>query len=214
MSGFSGSPRLLKGVLVGVDKLFPVPSIVVFQYNPDTLTRTITPKSADGGDMAEATRLQGPPEEKISAEIEFDATDALEHAQFPAIPLGVNPALAALESLLYPKAAITIANLALAAAGMLEIIPPEGPLVVFAWGPGRIVPVKILSLTVTEEAFDILLNPIRAKVRLEMKVLTYNDLGITSPGGALYMVHHVAKEVLAAIGSVGNVVASINVTIG
>src|SRR6185436_3922187 len=93
---------------------------------------------------------------------------------------------------------------------MLEVVPVEGPLVVFAWGPGRIVPVKILSLTVTEEAFDILLNPIRAKVRLEMRTLTYNDLGFGSPGGALFMVHHVAKEVLAAIGSVGGAQAGLS----
>jgi hypothetical protein len=38
---FPGSPRLTKGAIVGVDKMNPLASIIVFQYNPDTLTRRL-----------------------------------------------------------------------------------------------------------------------------------------------------------------------------
>jgi len=50
MSAFPGSPRLLKGALVGIDPLVPIPNVVVFQYNPDTMTRRLEPRavSAEG----------------------------------------------------------------------------------------------------------------------------------------------------------------------
>ena len=39
MSNFPGSPRLIKGALIGVDIFNTLASVVVFQYNPDTMTR-------------------------------------------------------------------------------------------------------------------------------------------------------------------------------
>ena len=92
---------------------------------------------------------------------------------------------------------------ALKAAGVIEVIPPEAPLTVFVWGKNRVVPVQVTEFSITEEAFDPALNPIRAKVDLGLTVLTYQDLGIASPGGALFMVHQISKEMMATIGSVG-----------
>jgi hypothetical protein len=103
--------------------------------------------------------------------------------------------------LLYPKAAYVIANEALAAIGAIEILPPEAPLTLFVWGVHRIVPVRITDLTITEESFDPALNPTRAKASLGLRVLNYADLGLASPGGALFMAHHVAKEVMAQVSS-------------
>jgi hypothetical protein len=113
--------------------------------------------------------------------------------------------LAALEMLLYPKSALVIANEVLANVGVIEIIPPEAPLTLFVWGPARVVPVRITGLRITEEAFDTMLNPLRARVELTLTVLTYQDLGMLSVGGALFMAHQVAKEVLATINGVGAV---------
>jgi hypothetical protein len=200
MSTFPGSPRLLKGAIIGLDPLKPLASVVVFQYNPDTLSRRITARSSGGSDNAarsEAFRLTGPPKEEITASIEIDATDHLEQANPLAVASGVHPTLAALEMLLYPQSALTIANTALALAGNLEIIPPEAPLTLFFWGPARVVPVRITSLSITEEAYDTLLNPIRAKVDLTLQVLSYFDLKVTNPGYQLFLAHHIAKEVLA-----------------
>ncbi|HEX6711023.1 MAG TPA: hypothetical protein VF068_11900, partial [Rubrobacter sp.] len=58
------------------------------------------------------------------------------------------------------------------------------------------------------------LNPIRATVTLSMSVLTYQDLGLLSVGGALSMVNQVTKEVMATIGGVGNVSSLGSSTLG
>lgn len=202
MSTFPGSPRLLKGAIIGLDPLKPLASVIVFQYNPDTMTRRVEARSSgggDNGDRSEAFRLTGPPKETITISVEIDATDQLEQADPIAVVSGVHPTLAALEMLLYPKSALTIANTALAQFGSLEIIPPEAPLTLFFWGPARVVPARITSLSITEEAFDTLLNPIRAKVDLSLQVLSYFDLKLTNPGYQLFLAHHIAKEVLANI---------------
>lgn len=202
MSTFPGSPLLLKGAIIGLDPGKPLSSVIVFQYNPDTMTRRVEARSTGGGDnvdRSEAFRLTGPPKETITLSIEIDATDQLEQANPIAVASGVHPTLAALEMLLYPKSALTIANTALAQIGNLEIIPPEAPLTLFFWGPARVLPVRITSLSITEEAFDTLLNPIRVKVDLTLQVLSYFDLKLTNPGYQLFLAHHIAKEVLANV---------------
>lgn len=200
MSTFPGSPRLLKGAIIGLDPLKPLASVIVFQYNPDSLTRRLDARSTGGGDnndRSEAFRLNGPPRESYTISAEIDATDQLEHGNPLAAASGIHPQLAALEMLLYPKSALTIANTVLANVGDLEIIPPEAPLTLFFWGPARVLPVRITGFSVTEEAFDQLLNPIRAKVDLTLNVLSYFDLKFGTPGYNLFLAHHVAKEVLA-----------------
>ncbi|MEI2579940.1 hypothetical protein [Scytonema sp. PRP1] len=206
MTSFPGSPRLLKGAIIGVDVFNPVASTIIFQYNPDMMTRTITARTMGGenADRGEALRLKGPPQESIQVDVEIDAADQLEQAKFPASSMGVYPTLAALEMLLYPKSAKVIADEVLLNLGVIEVIPPEAPLTLFIWGAKRILPVRLTQFTITEEAFDPDLNPIRAKVSLDLQVLSYHDLGLLSFGGALFMVHQITKEVMATINGVGN----------
>lgn len=206
-NSFPGSPRLLKGAIIGYDIANPLASVVVFQYNPDTLTRRLEPRTMGGteGDKAEALRLTGPPKETITVSIEVDAADQLEVADPLAIASGVTPPLAALEMLLYPKSATVIANAILAQIGNIEIIPPEAPMTLFVWGPARVLPVRITSFSITEEAFDTALNPIRAKVDLTMYVLSYSDLKTTHPGYNLFMAHQIAKEVLATTNTANSI---------
>jgi hypothetical protein len=200
MTSFPGSPRLVKGAIVGVDAMNPLASVVVFQYNPDTMTRRLEARSTGGGDTSdrsEAFRLTGPPKETITLNIEVDATDQLEQANPLALITGISPTLSALEMLLYPKSATVIANSTLAGFGYIEIIPPEAPLTLFVWGATRVLPVRVTGFSITEEAYDPLLNPIRAKVDLTLTVLSYMDLKLTNPGFSLFMVHQIAKEVMA-----------------
>ena len=199
---FPGSPRLLKGAIIGLDPANPLASVVIFQYNPDTLTRTVQARAAGGGgdgSQSEALRLKGPPEETIALEVEVDAADQMERGDAITGQFGVAPSLASLEMLLYPKSALVIANEVLAALGIIEVIPPEAPLTLFVWGLKRVVPVRLTQLSITEEAFDPALNPIRAKVNLSLRVLTYDDLGLLSIGGGLFLAHQVIKEVMATI---------------
>lgn len=195
MTTFPNSPRLTRGALIGIDIFNPLASIIVFQYNPDTMTRRLqarTTGSQDGGDKTEALRLAGPPQETISVNVEFDAAD-----QQPDGTPTVYPALSALEMLLYPKSAVVIANTTLALLGNTEIIAPQAPLTIFVWGPQRVLPVRLTELSITEQDFDAQLNPIRAKVDLNLQVLSYNDLQINNPGYFLFLAHQIAKETLA-----------------
>lgn len=206
MTTFPGSPRLLKGALVGIDVFNPLASVIVFQYNPETLTRTLEAQTAgaEGGERSEALRLKGAPVETIKLDVEIDATDQLEKANETATSMGIHPQLAALEMLIYPKSALVIANTALLMAGTIEVIPPVAPFTLFIWGPKRVLPVRLTDFSITEEAHDVNLNPIRAKVSLGLRVLTYNDLPLTHPGYHLFLAHQVVKEAMATVGSVNN----------
>jgi hypothetical protein len=200
MTTFPGSPRLLKGAIVGLDLFNPLASVVVFQYNPDTLTRRLDARStggSDGGDRSEAFCLSGPPRETITLNVEIDVADQLEQVNPNAVANGLYPTVSALEMLLYPKSSKVIADAVAAEFGNIEIIPPEAPLTLFVWGRQRVLPVRITSLSITEEAYDTLLNPIRARVDLTLNVLSYADLKLTHPGYGLFMVHQIAKEMLA-----------------
>ena len=163
-------------------------------------------------------RLKGPPQETIKLDIEIDAADQLEQAKATTTSMGIYPTLAALEMLLYPKSALVIANEVLLLAGIIEIIPPEAPLTLFIWGPKRILPVRLTDLSITEEAFDPNLNPLRAKVGLGMRVLNYQDLGLLSVGGAIFMANQVIKEVMATLNTIegisGSASVSFNLNIG
>lgn len=202
------SPAVFKGAIVGVDPLNPLASVVVFQYNPESLSRSLTARTSqsEGGGP---TRLVGPPEESIKIGVVIDATDQLARGDAIADSMGIYPALSALEMLLYPKSSAVIANDVLARLGVIEIIPPEQPLTLLIWGPKRIVPVRITEFSITEEAFDTDLNPIRANVDLGLTVLTYQDLGLLSVGGALFMSHQISKEVMATIGGAGSLATSV-----
>ena len=200
MTTFPGSPRIAKGALISVDLFNPLSSVVIFQYNPESLSRSISPKLSQSGD-----RFEGPPEETISAQIEINAIDQLERAEDRAVQLGVYPQLAALEMMVYPKSLAVIANAALSLLGTIEVVPPKAPLTVFVWGIKRVVPVRLTSLSIEEQAFDANLNPIRAQVSLNLQVLTYNDMSKWNiVGQGLFMAHQIAKEVMATSNSVGN----------
>ena len=204
MTGFPGSPRLVKGGLVLIDPTTSaVRRVVVLQYNPDSLTRSLQIKaftSESGGARSEALRLTGPPVETIKLDAEIDATDQLEFSAQNAntVQFGIFPQLAALETIVSPTSAQLLANNALAGSGTLEIVPMETPLTLFVWSKQRILPVRLTDFSITEEAFDPALNPIRAKVSLGMRVLTVDDLGFAHKGGSLFMNALQAKEQLAA----------------
>jgi len=198
MSSAPFSPRLVKGALVGVDLFNPLASVVVFQYNPETMTRRLEPRTVGGeGEQGEAFRLAGAPKETITLSVEIDATDQLAEAHPVAVASGISPTLAALEMMLYPKSAQVVANSIQAALGTIEVMPATGPMILFVWGPTRVLPVRVTGLTITEEAYDTQLNPTRAKVELSLTVLSYGDLKIESAGHALFLAHQIAKEALA-----------------
>src|SRR5262249_19125065 len=198
MTEFPGSPRVLKGgiVLLDPDTFTVLPNgVIALQYNPDTLSRTLKIKGAEeGGDRSEALRLTGPPIETIKLDAEIDATDQFETADSNTLQYGIFPQLAALEALVYPKTSTLQANFNLSQQGTLEIMPMLAPLPLFIWSANRIVPVRLTDLSITEEAFDPALNPIRAKVSLGMLVLSIDDLNFADKGGSLFIAYQRQKE--------------------
>jgi hypothetical protein len=203
-SGFPNSPRLIRGGIVTMDPdSSVVRSVIALQYNPDSLSRTLQIQAMPGGQdgvRVDALRLRGPAVETIKLEAELDATDQLEFpAQFPnAVQYGLQPQLAQLEMLVNPTVETLEADDAMANAGTLEIIPLEQPLTLFVWSKSRVVPVRLTDFSVTEEAFDPSLNPIRAKVSLGLRVLSVDDLGFSHPGGHMFMAYLTNKERLAS----------------
>ena len=197
------APRLVKGGIVQVDVTTGTAvRVIALQYNPDSLTRTLQVQATGGehADQAQALRLKGPAVETLKLEAEIDATDRLEFPDQNAdtVALGIHPQLAALELLVHPTSTALQTNDALASSGVLEILPIEAPLTLFVWSKQRIVPVRVTDLSVTEEAFDTALNPIRAKVSIGMRVLSVDDLGFDHRGGTLFMGYLRNKEALAA----------------
>jgi hypothetical protein len=204
MSGSPISPRLVKGGIVTLDPdTSVIQSVIALQYNPDSLSRTLQIQSTPGGQdgvRVDALRLRGPAVETIKVEAELDATDQLEFpTQFPlAVQYGLHPQLAQLEMLINPTIETLIADDNMANAGTLEIIPLEQPLTLFVWSKSRALPVRVTEFSITEEAFDVQLNPIRAKVSLGLRVLSVDDLGFDTPGGQLFMSYLTNKESLAS----------------
>ncbi|NEO06244.1 MAG: hypothetical protein F6J94_14825 [Moorea sp. SIO1F2] len=208
------SPRLLRGAIVALDPANPLASVILFQYNPETMTRSLTPRTA-GADLSaqgksdldptEAKRISGPPKESISLKMAIDATDRLEQADTMAVTLGIHPQIATLEMLMYPKTLSVLTNSAMSKAGTMEIVAMEAPLTLFIWGGNRILPVRVDRMDIEELAYDVNLNPIRADVDLTLEVLSYKDLKLASLGGALFMAHQVSKELMATMESLKNV---------
>ncbi|WP_405668393.1 hypothetical protein [Streptomyces sp. NBC_00055] len=205
MSRYADIPKPIRSGIVVVDPERGTPQrIIVLQFNPDTLERSLAPQSAggsgdaggggSGGDRNEALRLKGPAEESWKFTAEIDATDQFEVAA----PDGIHPQLATLEMLVHPTSAQLREASRQTRKGTIEISPIEMPLTLFTWGSKRVMPVRLTELSISESAFDVHLNPIRASLGIGMKVLSVSDLPAGHRGADLYLAHLAQKERLAA----------------
>jgi len=206
MTRYADIPKPIRSGIVIVDPDRGTPQrIIVLQFNPDTLERSLAPQSAGdqadsggggsgSGDRNEALRLKGPAQETWKFTAEIDATDQFEVAA----PDGIHPQLAVLEMLVQPTTAKLREASRLSKKGTIEITPIEMPLTLFTWGSKRVMPVRITELSINESAFDVNLNPIRASLSIGLKVLTISDLPAGHRGAELYLAHLAQKERLAA----------------
>jgi len=209
--------------------LVPLPNVIIFQYNPESITHSWTqPQSAAtrGNPLA----VRGMPGESFSMQIAVDAGDMIADgspvAQGIATVSGIYSRLAALEMLLFPtnSAADSLLGSVSAAAGAAlgggsaaadPTVPrSQVPVVLFVWGPGRIVPVRVTTLTITEKLYDGLLNPTHADATLGLTVLTPEELAslggdpLKSVAKAAYEYSQVLREALA-VANLANSVESI-----
>jgi hypothetical protein len=205
MTGSPRSPRVQKGGIVAFQPPDPLPIVVAFQYNPDEVSRSITARSALGGGRGDARRLNGPPDETLSLSVEIDAADQLEKPGENGVTVanGIHPALAALEKLVHPAYSVVLANEVIASAGGAFILAENAPMALLVWGAQRVLPVRLESLSIREEAFDQALNPIRARADLSLRVLTYRDLSVTDPGYWVYLAALTQKQAMASANTFG-----------
>ena len=197
---FPNSPRLLKGGIVVIDaESGAIQRVIALQYTPDTLSRTLQPKSTtvDTADRSEALRLKGPAVESFKLEAEIDGADMLERGDTSVGEVGIYPHLAVLEALVSPTSTQLSDLNRLGNSGTLEIAPMVSPLTLFVWSKSRVTPVRVTDLSITEDAFDPNLNPIRAKVSLGLRVLSVDDLGFDTKAGNIFMAYLRNKEQLA-----------------
>lgn len=178
--------KYMRGALVQFMPTFlvPLPNVIIFQYNPETIAHTWSQPQAQQ-DRSNPLAVRGMPGETFSLSISMDAGDMIADGSAVAEGIarvsGVYSRLAALEMLLFPtnSAADTLlGSLSVGAGSGVDRSVPESqmPVVIFVWGPGRIVPVRVTSLTITEKLYDEFLNPTHADASISMTVLTPEEL--------------------------------------
>ncbi|MCG8327021.1 MAG: hypothetical protein MI974_05010 [Chitinophagales bacterium] len=197
------SPLLLKGAFVEIGNglVGPIPNVIIFQYNPEQLSRNLKvyippparsnrekePQECPDEKETQANARPIDPSETISLTLDLDAADALEQpASHPiAVATGIADRLAAFEQLLYPKGEGLLGGLVADAVATIsgadnvlsnQLFRESAPLVLFVWGPGKIFPVRITNYSVTEQAFSPILYPIRAQVNISMKILQPHEM--------------------------------------
>ena len=212
----------IKGAMIeyGSDFLGPLPNVVIFQFNPESLTRTIQiPPRPTGGSARETTQAGEPSIEKISFKAQFSAADGMGTGNLLARTTGVGPRLAALEKMVHPAgpisgligAAIDAIGSAIGGGGgdARQPIPRENyPRILFIWGPFRILPVVIESMSITELQYDFLLSPIQADVQLSLAVNQIDNCSNDVVGKGALEYSNLAKEA-QAIANLANTVEQI-----
>ncbi|MGH8581307.1 MAG: hypothetical protein ACREWG_00665 [Gammaproteobacteria bacterium] len=203
---------LLRGALIeyGTDLIGPMPNVVIFQFNPESLSRSLQiPPRPTGATQRETTQAGEKTFERISFKAHFSAANMLDEDKALAKLFGIGPQLCALEKMVLPSAKIAgLIGKALDAIGdalggggddaPAQPIPREKyPRILFIWGLTRVLPVTIDSMTIAEQEYDSLLNPLRAEVDLQLSVIA-TDIGsddVLAKGALEYST--IAKEAQA-----------------
>jgi hypothetical protein len=209
-------PFLMRGAMIeyGSDFLGPLPNVVIFQFNPESLTRTIQiPARPSGAAARETTQAGEPSIEKITLKAQFSAADGMGTGNILARTMGVGPRLAALEKMVNPAsklggligAAIDAVGDALGLGGGAEEAPRQPiprekyPRILFIWGPFRVLPVVIESMSITELQYDFLLNPIQADVSIGLAVNAIDNCSDDTVGKGALEYSNMAKDAQAML---------------
>jgi hypothetical protein len=181
-----------------------LPNIVVFQFNPTQISRTPAvqrrPQPCTYSGATSAKQQPCPPSESMNFTLRIDATDLLAQGNPITATRGILPTLSALEMLMVPRTSPSLSLLSLSGSSGSHQSPPSSlPTVLFFWGPYRILPVAITSLSVTETEYDTLLNPVRADVSVNLEVLQPSQLAGDKIGNAAYNYSLSVKQTMAAL---------------
>jgi hypothetical protein len=235
---------LIKGAFVEFMQTFvvPMPNVIVFQYNPETITHTWTQPAPDPaarqGEQSNPLAVKGVPGESFSFNLSMDAGDVVSRGDPVvagiAMASGVYTRLAALEMLQYPVpspsggllgmvsasiggsvSAAAVSAVTSGASAARAVPKAQLPTVLFVWGPGRIVPVRVTSLTITEKLYDIALNPTHADAQIGLQVLTPDELNaVTGPLAELAKVAYTYSQGLRQVLAAANLANSADSILG
>jgi hypothetical protein len=201
---------MLRGALIeyGTDLIGPIPNVVIFQFNPESLSRVLqVPARPTGATQRETTQAGEKTFEKITFKAHFSAANLLDEDKVLARLFGIGPQIAALEKMVLPSAKIAgllgaaidaIAGLAAPPSPPAQPIPRESyPRILFIWGPTRVLPVTIDSMTIAEQEYDFALNPVRAEVDITLSVIAIDQCSddVLAKGALEYST--IAKEAMA-----------------
>jgi hypothetical protein len=198
--GFSNQAKILRGAFVEFGISNP-PLFVVFQFNPQEITRSRsaytnvspTARSAQGAQNLDFTKqvLPAPKslidfrngqtitveQETLRFDIRLDATDQLNDGDTLAEQFGVTPELSTLELMMLPKNQSLLGG---AISALLGGKPNnftffdearDPPIILFVWGRKKVLPVNINSMEIREEEFSTMLNTTRAVVSVSLEVI-------------------------------------------
>jgi len=229
----------VKGALAAFTPTFlvPLPNVTVFQFNPESMThswsqpdRTPETGAKSGAGSSNPLAVAGMPGESFSFTAIFDANqeieDSVPYSSQLADVSGVYTRLAALEMLLYPTGGNAMSKLlgqTSAALGFAQSktktkrqVPSSTvPVVLFVWGPYRVVPVRVTGLTIVEKLYDSTLNPTHAEVQVSLRVLTPAELSSARDTDKLARLATVAYTYtlgvrqVGAVANVGNSIADV-----
>ncbi len=207
--------RFVRGALIeyGSDFLGPIPNVVIFQFNPESLSRSIqVPHRPTGVGARETDQAGEPPVERVTVNAYFSAADALNDSNPMALGFGVGPQIAALEKMVYPggklsglvgKAIDAIGDalgLGGASGGPSQPVPRDPqPKILFIWGLTRVLPVVIESMTITEQQYDYRLNPVEAQVAIGLAVVPPSQCSDDVIGKGAMEYSSIAKEAQAML---------------
>jgi hypothetical protein len=212
---------MLRGALIeyGTGLIGPLPNVVIFQFNPESLSRVLqVPPRPTGATQRETTQAGEKTFEKITFKAHFSAANMLDEDKVLARLFGVGPQLAALEKMVLPSSKIAgligaaidaIAGAVAPPAPPAQPIPREKyPRILFIWGLTRVLPVTIDSMTIAEQEYDFLLNPVRAEVDISLSVIAIDQCSddVLAKGALEYST--IAKEAMA-IANLANTVEQI-----
>jgi hypothetical protein len=203
MAGF-----LMRGALIeyGSGFMGPIPNVVIFQFNPETLTRSVQiPPRPASATARETTQAGEPSIETITLKASFSAADELGKNKALARLFGVGARLAALEKMVYPSNELVAAiGAALGLGGgdtggdPRQSIPRQKmPRILFIWGPYKILPVVLQSMSITEQQYDFVLNPIQAEVSITMAVNAIDNCADDEIGKGALTYSNMAKDAQA-----------------
>jgi hypothetical protein len=205
MAGF-----LMRGALIeyGSDFMGPIPNVVIFQFNPESLSRTVEiARRTTSATSRETTQAGEPSVEKISLKASFSAADEFGENKALARLFGVGTRLAALEKMVYPSNTLT-AKIGAALSSGAPTPPVPGaksqpmprqkmPRILFIWGPYKILPVVLESMSIVEQQYDFLLNPVQAEVSISMAVNTVDKYTDDPIGKGALTYSNMAKDAQA-----------------